>query len=102
MPFPPHCVCLTVAVREPRCPVHNPAETGEGVRDTLIDCMTSEGIHGDVAAAAADLILSDESGLTVMAPSRQQRRANLGSSPCGDPTCQCPDPCDSMDCECPE
>lgn len=30
------------------------------------------------------------------------RRSNLGPSPCGDPTCQCPDPCDSMDCRCPE
>lgn len=32
----------------------------------------------------------------------EARRANLGPSPCGDTTCQCPDPCDSMDCRCPE
>jgi hypothetical protein len=36
------------------------------------------------------------------APDGDLRRSNLGPSPCGDPTCQCPDPCDSMDCECPE
>lgn len=39
------------------------------VRDTLIDCMTSFGIHGHAAAEASDYILSPESGLVVLAES---------------------------------
>jgi hypothetical protein len=37
----------------------------DDVRDTLIDCMTSANIHGDLAQAAADILLSDASGLTI-------------------------------------
>lgn len=43
------------------------AASVQGVRDTLIDCMTSFGIHGDRAGEAADFILSAASGLRVEA-----------------------------------
>lgn len=46
----------------------------QGVRDTLIDCMTSFGCHGDTAAEAADYILSPHSGLTVRAEREQTWR----------------------------
>jgi hypothetical protein len=37
----------------------------DGIRDTLIDCMTSFLIHGDKAAEATDFIMSASSGLTI-------------------------------------
>jgi hypothetical protein len=40
-------------------------DADDDVRDTLIDCMTSAGIHGDLAQAAADILLSDVSGLFI-------------------------------------
>lgn len=37
----------------------------DDVKDCLIDCMTSFGIHGTSAAEAAEFILSPASGLSV-------------------------------------
>ncbi len=41
------------------------AETRRDARDTLIDCITSHGVHGNAAADIADLILGPDSGLIV-------------------------------------
>lgn len=47
-------------------PVSDPVDAqDEFVRDVLVDCMTSFGIHGDNARDAAEYILSADSGLRV-------------------------------------